>query len=288
MTLKNFFKLLLENKCVVILLSLPLCVVCISLFGLCNERISMYIFNCHIELIALILLWILFWSLVLIWCKLKQCHPINYAIFVVLVTISVVVSFPFVKDIAKGRYVYYKYGLFTMSHKDVEHMTAAIDAFNNKKWELAKLHLDSCNKNCNKFFSYSRKKIYSKLERIETSKNSFSKLLENYDLTPSMLKLYESLANDFGGNLLEDYSYTRDSVLNIINNIEKLYEAISCNDLDLCLNLISTYGLYWFEPEMKVIVINSQDPIQTLQSVVMKNDNGKQYKQNLKNVWGLQ
>lgn len=285
----RIIRLLLESKykSIVMLLSLPLCLLFVTLLGLCNKQFSMYIINCSIELIALASVWLIFGALVIIWSKLKQSHPINYAMVLVLVLISIVASFPYVKDIAKGRYVYYKYGLFAMSHEDVVHMQAAINAFENREWELAKSHLDSCNKNCNHFFSYSRKKIYSELERVETSKNTFSSLIGKYELTPSMLKLYCTLAEDFGGSTLEDYLETREKVLNNINDIEKLFEAINSNELDLCVNLVSSYGLYWFEPEIQAKVLDSHDPILVLKNIVMKDDNGKQYKQNLKNVWGL-
>lgn len=276
-----------NKRFIILLLSLPTLLLFISLSSLFYEPLFVYVYNCHVELISLTIAWIFSGIFIFIFKRLKSTNPDNLIIAIALVIITMIVSYPHAKNIARGRYVFYKHGLYAIPRKDVEHLKSATIAFQKKNWDLSKSHLDSCSKNSKDFFSYSMKNIYTKLERIETSKRNFAIIVDKYELTPSIMKLYESLANDYEGKTLEDYTNVKKTVLKEIEEIEMLYKTINDNDNEQCNYLLSSHGHWWFEKEILEYILNSQDCIATLKEIVMKDDNGLQYKENLKHVWGL-
>lgn len=276
-----------NKKNLIALLFLPALLSLVLLVSLFNKSLSTILLNFHVEIIAISVAWIILAGFIIIWKRLKGAHPINLVLIILIAGVTLVASYPHIKKIAIGRYVFYTHGLYKLSHNDVKHIESAINAFMCKEWTLAKSHLDSCSSYAYEFFSFSTSNLYSEIDKVETSTKNFSIILDRYELTPSMLELYSSLAHDFGGTLQENYSATCQTVLNNIDNIERLYDAINCDNAEECKSLISEYGKYWFEPELKEEILNSSDLLTALRIIVMKNDNGKQYKRNIRNVWGV-
>lgn len=271
-----------------IMISVPAVLLFISLLCLCIKPLSVFVYNCYPEIIVLALGWVVFWLFVILWKRIKDSHPINLAIMLVLVIITAVASFPYAKKYAKGRYLFYVQGLYAMSYEDVGHIESAIEAFEEKDWDSVKSHLESCSRKSRDFFSYSTSRLLSEIELIDISKQNFSIILEEYKITPLILSLYESLAHDFGGTFQDDFLNMRTMILAEIDKIDLLYDAIGRNDTDECLSLISSHGYYWFETEIIDLIINSDDCIRELQRIVVKDDDGLKFKENLIYVWGLQ
>ena len=272
---------------ILLLLSLPGFLLILSLLLLCIKPLSIYVSNCYPELIALSLLWVLGWTFI-IWLKnLKDSHPMNIIIMIFIIIFTMVVSYPYAKGYSVARYVFYKRGLYAMSYNDVQNLEAAFLSFKNKDWESVKSHLENCSPHSRKFFSYSWSKMHDEIKLIETTKQNFSLLMDTYQITPLLLDLYQSLASDYGGSFNDDFVNMKKHVLTEINNIDYLYEAIYDDNADKCLELISTHGYYWFEQEIIDMIVNSEDCISFLKQIVMKDDNGFNFKKNLIYVWGL-
>ena len=162
-----------------------------------------------------------------------------------------------------------------------------MEALKCKEWESARLHMDSCSKNGQKFFSYSMKCVRNKVGIVETSKQNFAKIIEEYKITPSVLALYASMATDVGGTFNEEFLRTKQQVKAEIDSIEVLYDAICAKDDSLCRLLVHQHGRYWFEAEVLDMILNADDCVRTLELVVMKEDYGQQYKKMLKYAWGF-
>lgn len=290
MTRINISGLFSEGKRgrIMAILSVPVILAGLSLLALCIRPLSSYVMKCYPEIIGIAVAWMVLWAFILIGRKLRDAHPMNLAVMLFAIIITMAASFPFAKKYALGRYMFYSRGLYAMSYDDVRHIESAIAAFEEKEWDSVKSHLDSCSRKSREFFSYSTSKLLSEVELMEISKRNFTIILNKYQMTPLILSLYESLANDFGGTFQEDFASMRDMILTEINNIDKLYEAIDRHDPDECMKLLSAHGYYWFEKEIIDTLLNSDNCIQTLEKIVMKDDKGVKYKENLAYVWGVQ
>lgn len=271
----------------ILLTSIPTILFILSLIFLCTTRLSVYIYNCYIEILAIAIGWMILWGLIFILRKLKDSHPINLALVLTLVIITITLSYPSVRKVVIGRYVFYTRGMYTLSHNDVRHIKSAIEAYRNQEWKLVKSHIDSCSNSSREFFSYSTSKLYNEVEKQETAINNFSNILNNYKLTPQILELYESLAYDYGGRFQDDFVQKKEAVRLEIENIDMLFEAIESNNEDKCRELIVTHGFYWFEPAIQEEILTSCNCIQTLKEIVLKEDSGKTYKTLLTYAWRL-
>ena len=286
--MKNFCKMLESRQGRVLITCLPpVLLLCVSLLFLCIKPLSVYMHNCFFEVLALSVGWILFWILFIVWQKLSDSHPMNRALILVIVSITILLSFPHAKIIAKGRYVFYKYGMHLVPRSDIRHIKLAIKCLENKRWEIAKLHIDSCSKESHKFFSFSIGRILQQIKTVDTSKENFKKILTVYEMTPSILAIYKSMANDFGGAFAEDYLYAKKCVKEKIDSIEELYNAVSSNDNSLCKTLVQQNGNYWFEPMLVEKILASEDCVPILKQLVIKDDCGKKYKKSLEYAWKL-
>ena len=282
-------KIMFENRKLrfLILSLVPVALLCASLLCLMIRPISLYVRNCSFEILLVAISWILIWGVIFIWKRLGGSRPINRFLVLLFIGITVLTSYPNAKKIAKGRYVFYTQGLYALSHHDVQHIYSAIASLDRLDWESAKMHIDSCSQSAREFFSYSTGKIMDNVGKVDMSIENFEKLLNQYELTPSMLALYESLAIDFGGDVYDGYKRQCEKILEEVNNIDELYEAIAAKDVERCHELIHLHGRYWFEPEVQDMILNSEDCIRTIQQVVMKEDRGEQYKRTLEYAWGI-
>lgn len=270
-----------------IVISVPALLLCFSLLCLISESMYLYLSKCYPEIVAIALMWTLIWGFVFLWRKLLGENPITKLIVVSLIIVTMIASYPYARRVAAGRYVFYKNGLYGVTQKDVEHIYAALNAFQLRDWAYAKSHIDSCSSKSRKFFSYSTGKLLNDIAKVEVSKGQFSTILENYELNPSIFALYGSLAADFGGSFKEGYINVKQTITDEINSIEGLYLAVKMNDDELCKKLISLHGFYWFEPEIQEMLLTSDDCIKLLKKMVIKDDDGQHFKHNLKYVWGL-
>lgn len=276
-----------RNDRVVILCSVPVVVVLALLLCLCIRPLSVYVYNCYFELLALAVGWFFLWVLVFIWKRLSDAHPINRVIILFVIVATMLVSYPYAKQITKGRYVFYKYGLYDIPREDVDRIKSAVVAFEYKNWDVVKKHLDSCSLSSQEFFSYSIATMRDRVGLVNTSKENFAKIIENREMNPSVLALYASMAEDFGGEFKEEFLKTKMSIKREIDNIESLYKAIRNKDLVLCKELVCRHGHFWFEHEVQEMILNDENSITTLEQIVMKDDDGQQFKKSLEYAWGL-
>lgn len=290
MTRNRPFRLSLDNRKekTLLLVSLPGFLLILSLLFLCIKPLSIYVFNCYPELIALSLLWTLGWAFIIWFRKLRGSHPMNMIIMIFILIFTMVFSYSYAKKYSVARYMFYKRGLYAMSRNDVQNIEAALLCFENKDWESVKSHLANCSPKSREFFSYSWSKILDEIKLIETTKQNFSTLMDTYQITPLLLDLYQSLAIDYGGTFEEDFAEMKNHVLTEIDKIDNLYQAIDSHNADECLRLISAHGYYWFEHEIIDTIVKSEDCVKLLKQIVMKDDNGYDFKKNLIYVWGVQ
>ena len=272
---------------IMILCFVPVVLILVGLLFICIEPLSVYVYNCYFEGLVLAVFWILFWSLIFVWKKLSDSHPINRGILLIVLAVTMLITFPYAMNIAKGRYFFYKYGLYRVSHSDIEQLMSAFEAFENKDWESVQQHLNSCSTSSLEFFSYSTGCLRDKLDMIEKSKSNFKIIIDNYEMNPSVLALYASMAEDFGGTFKEEFLKAKQDVKSKIDSIDTLYDAIHIKDSDLCKELIGRYGNFWFEKQTQKMILDSDNCIPTLEQIVIKDDNGQQYKTMLEYAWGL-
>lgn len=282
-----YLKHLLHNRDLRIFLSVPVFSLIVVLLCLCVKPLSIYVFNCYFEVLAVTVAWVALWGFIFMMRRLRNAHPLNSAIALALVVATLSISFPYAMNVAKGRYLFYKRGLYALSHKDVNCIKSAITAFQEKDWELVKSCLYGCSDAAFDFFSYSTGKIFKELRRLEMSQSKLDYILDNCQVTPSIYELYKSFAVDYDGDYREGVKMMTSVLLGEINKIDELYKAISQKDVECCLELISSHGYYWFEPAIMEMLQDSDDCISILEKIVIKDDGGEQYKMNLKYAWGL-
>lgn len=283
--MKNMFK----NRKLrfLIVISLPVIMLCLSLLCFMSELMFLYLSKCYPEVIAIAIGWLMLWGFVFLWRKLSGENPVKKVMVLALILVTMIASYPYARRVASARYIFYKNGLYGVTKQDVEHIYAALYAFESGDYEYAKSHIDSCGSQSRKFFSYSIGKLLRDIAKVEVSKEQFSKILENYELNPSIFALYGSMATDFGGSFKEEYLIVKRTIADEINSIDGLYLAVMINDDGLCKELISKHGYYWFEPEIQEMLLASDDCVSLLKKMVIKYDDGQQFKLNLKNVWGF-
>lgn len=272
---------------VLITLSVPVLLLIVSLCALLSERFSVYVRNCYFEIISVACIWVFLCAFIILLRRMKQSSVINMVIPLILIAITLACAYPYAMKVARGRYVFYKSGLYAVPSEDIRYIESAISAYEEKDWSLVKSSLDKCSDAGRVFFSYSTGRLYAAVENVELSLSNFKTIVDSYEVTPAIIGLYNSLVDDFGEEVLSEYAYLKENVQNEVDSIELLYDAVEESDAEECLRLISQHGRYWFEPEMLEYICNAPDCVKTLKDVVIKDDNGLTFKENLKYVWGL-